>query len=733
MNIHIFLPLMTMVLNLGLVGAIFSRPTRIPGRSSFVAFLLTIVVWAGAQTAVSASTSAIAAERWHQLLLVAAMLYPPLFLQFSYTFAERKLNRRVLTASYSAAGAGIGLAVTGMLVTEMVPSGAGFSPRVTPFFLAMMPFVYGGAILAFRNVWHAHVSSPSVLMRNRARYLIVGSLSAMLFGTIDLASVLGVANVFVSSIGNLIFGVMASVALLNDRLTDLRRAVRRQTAHVLMLALVGGGAGAALLGFATALGANIHPYVMIASVSIFYALVSPLVHQRIHGWVDRVWYGDGQRSHRTLKKFGAEVRGVHDMQLLGATMVYLVREATQAEHVSLLERVPRQTLLRTAASVGTNAHLEVTFIERGPLADALTTTDCMLGLDDLMRSSVWESIPTKEQDQIVESGIELLVPATFNGNLAGVLALGPRTDGTPYQQEEIELLFTIVQEVAPAIENARLHDELHGQLREIQETQAQLLQAGRLATLGTLASGVAHEISNPLFSILGRVELLRADSRRHLKSEKAVEYVDVIAEMSDRISEIVTALQTFSRRDGARGMIRVNALIDSTVALMERDLELSGITLERKFDTRDPQTEGNQPKLKQALMNVVLNARDAMPRGGKLTLTSTSDAGHIYITCADSGHGLGGVDVSRIFDAFYTTKDQGLGAGLGLYVTQSIIDEHQGRIEFDNHLETGTSVTITLPRQSSVALRADDSRSDKTQVVGAPVIKRTVSSGGGTR
>ena len=174
MNIHIFLPLMTMVLNLGLVAAIFSRPARVPGRSTFVAFLLTIVVWAAAQTAVSASTSATTAERWHQLLLVAAMLYPPLFLRFSYAFAERALNRRVLTAAYSVAGAGIVMAVAGLMVSEMVPSGAGFSPRVTPFFLMLMPLLYGTAVLALRNVWHAHVDSPSVLVRNRARYLIVG-------------------------------------------------------------------------------------------------------------------------------------------------------------------------------------------------------------------------------------------------------------------------------------------------------------------------------------------------------------------------------------------------------------------------------------------------------------------------------------------------------------------------------------------------------------------------------
>jgi signal transduction histidine kinase len=154
------------------------------------------------------------------------------------------------------------------------------------------------------------------------------------------------------------------------------------------------------------------------------------------------------------------------------------------------------------------------------------------------------SVPKVQQDKLLRSGTELFVPISFNGNIAGVLLLGPRSDGRSYPQEEIELLLEIAQDVAPSIENARLYDELHAQLTELQETQAQLLQAGKLATLGTLASGVAHEISNPLFSILGRVELLQRDAKHHLRTPKAVEYVDVIQEMSQRVSEVVNALLT---------------------------------------------------------------------------------------------------------------------------------------------------------------------------------------------
>jgi signal transduction histidine kinase len=182
------------------------------------------------------------------------------------------------------------------------------------------------------------------------------------------------------------------------------------------------------------------------------------------------------------------------------------------------------------------------------------------------------------------------------------------------------------------MENARLYEELHVKLKELQETQAQLLQAGKLATLGTLASGVAHEISNPLFSILGRVELLQRGAQQHLRTPKAVEYVGVIQEMSQRIFELVNALLTFSRRDSSRGAVEVNRLVNDTVGLVERGLAFSSVVINRDFDSNAPFTIGNSAKLKQALMNVILNARDAMPGGGTVTLTTRQDRDSVYIT-----------------------------------------------------------------------------------------------------
>lgn len=734
MSIHLLLPAISMVLNLGLMGVVLYRPIRFPGRSAFVVLLLTIIAWSGAQFAMGFAPTIETATAWHRLLLVATMLYVPTYLRFSYLFAGRLPNRKVMALATTGAASGIALALGGFMVSDMVPAPTGFAPHAAVPFLALMPLLYGLGVIGLSNLWHTMVHSPSPTIRNRARYLVLGSVTVILLGTVDLASTVGLTSLYLSPGGNALFGLLGTLALVNDRMVDLRQVLRRQAGHLIMVPIIAGSTLAIITTVDAVVDVSPHRLLVATVVVTVYAITSPLLHQRAHRWVDALWYGKQVRALRALQHFGKQVRGVHDMQLLSATMVYIVREATKAEHVSLLERVPRGSMLRSAAAVGTSQDIEIPLTEDGALAKLLLESNRALSTDELQESPAWMAVPKEQQNKLLRADTELIIPITFSGNVAGVLLLGPRSDGRAYPQEQTELLLGIAEEVAPAIENARLYEELNGQLKELQETQAQLLQAGKLATLGTLASGVAHEISNPLFSILGRVELLERDSHQHLRTPKSVEYVGVIREMSQRISEVVNALLTFSRRDSSRGPVEINQLIGDTVGLVERDLALSQVVIKRDFDTNPPFATGNAAKLKQALMNVILNARDAMPGGGVVTLTTRQDRDSVYITCQDTGKGVSERDLSHIFDAFYTTKDRGHGAGLGLYICHSIIDEHEGHIEIVSSAGAGTTVTISLPLEKTQPTpRVGAISGEDQQIIGAPVMALPVHQAGGNR
>ena len=695
MTIHLLLPLATMALNLGLIGLLLTHPWQVPGKRVFAIFLFTNAFWAGAQYGINASSDAAAAQLWHILLLVNAMLFPVLFLHFSYDFAGLRHGRALILSAYGLGAVGVLLSLTGMMTNGMVRSATGFTPDVTPVFIATASVLYGLGLLAIVNVVRAVRHSVSPASRNRATYLLAGILIALGLGSLDFLWVLGLSGFFSETGGNLAFGLLASAALLQERLMDIRRAMRAMVAYSLLaLPAVGLGAAAATLGNDAA-----GPSVLWSLIGALaaYTVLAPRFYSRIHGWVDLAWFRERYEPLGQLRRFTTDVRTIHDMQLQAVTLVNVVRNATGARHVSLIRRAPGSEALKSDASVGTDAQLELTLANDDVLAVRLTNAGDVVTLKELKAAAGWPSLPPLQRSGLTSAGIELLVPIQFKGRLEGLLALGPRQDHAPYTLEQSEHLFAVASEVAPSMENARLYEELRLQLKELKDTQAHLVQTGRLAALGTLATGVAHEISNPLFSIIGRAELLATDLDGHIKTEKAREYVSVISEMARRISTVVNGLITFSRRQEEHEPVDLNLLVSETAGLVERDFALAGITTRLELPTGEMTIRANGARLRDALMHLLLNAKEAMPDGGSLTVLTAATPDGVRLTCSDSGHGIPQEHLGRIFDAFFTTKQGGTGAGLGLYVCQSIVDEHNGTIQIDTVERQGTSVTMVLP------------------------------------
>ncbi|MFQ6030730.1 MAG: sensor histidine kinase, partial [Dehalococcoidia bacterium] len=279
----------------------------------------------------------------------------------------------------------------------------------------------------------------------------------------------------------------------------------------------------------------------------------------------------------------------------------------------------------------------------------------------------------------------------------GLLLLGTKSSGRSYSLEELNLLQAVASHAATSMENSRLYEELRLQLQELKETQAQLVQSGKLASIGTLAAGVAHEVNNPVFAIMGMTELLLSNREGHLKSSQAEEYLSVIAEMSDRIAKVVQGMLVFSRNEQTPSLVSLNQVMEDTLRLMEHKLRVSGITVEKVYCPVLPPTRAVANKLQQALMNLILNANDAMGEDGTLTLATGATDDQVWISCSDTGSGISKEDLERIFDAFFTTKPVGKGTGLGLHITHRIVEECGGEIRVESELGRGTTFTIYLP------------------------------------
>jgi PAS domain S-box-containing protein len=235
-------------------------------------------------------------------------------------------------------------------------------------------------------------------------------------------------------------------------------------------------------------------------------------------------------------------------------------------------------------------------------------------------------------------------------------------------------------------------------ITEKRRREARLRRAESLASLTTLAAGVAHEIKNPLGSIGIHIQLIQKALKKQgcLEQETADKYLEVINEEIERLNGIVVDF-LFAVRPMDTNMKRmdVHKVIEELVDFVRYELEQAGVRIEKKLKTGLPRLDIDQKYLKQALLNIVKNGQAAMPHGGTLTIATREEEGYVHIDIADTGVGIDEEKVAKIFEPYYTTKETG--SGLGLTVAYKVINEHGGEISVKSKEGKGTTFTFSLP------------------------------------
>ena len=227
--------------------------------------------------------------------------------------------------------------------------------------------------------------------------------------------------------------------------------------------------------------------------------------------------------------------------------------------------------------------------------------------------------------------------------------------------------------------------------------EEQLQQREKLSSIGLLAAGVAHEVNTPLTGVSSYTQMLLSmlneTDPKHALLQK-------VRSQAERATNIVNNLLNFSRTGSATEFAEINIarVLDDTLQLLEPQLRRSQIEIVRSYDQDAPEAYANAGKLQQVFTNLLLNARDASPDGGRITVsTSIAEDGSLVVEIADTGIGIAPENVAKIYDPFYTTKGVGQGTGLGLAVTYGIVQEHAGHISVDSTPGRGTTFRITLP------------------------------------
>ncbi len=382
-------------------------------------------------------------------------------------------------------------------------------------------------------------------------------------------------------------------------------------------------------------------------------------------------------------------------QILGIAFVH------RRIQVDLRERVKELTCLYEIARLGAHPDLSTEAILRGIvellppawLHPEITSARIILDQKSYPSSHFQKGV-SQQQGEIV-----------LNGQTRGVVEVTyseerPELDEGPFMKEERDLIDAVAKEIAIILKR-RQDEEEKGRLEE------QLRHADRLVTIGQLAAGVAHELNEPLGSILGFAQLAKKCPDIPSQAEQDI---DKILNASLHARDVVKKLLIFARQmPPAKIPVNVNQLIEEGLYFFESRCAKEGIELVRSLAQDLPRIEADPSQLNQVLVNLVVNALQAMPGGGRLTIKTLRNGNHVSLIVEDTGMGMKKEVLEKIFTPFYTTKDVGEGTGLGLPVVHGIVTSHGGSIRVESKEGMGARFEIRLPLKGSGQMRKNNS------------------------
>ena len=578
----------------------------------------------------------------------------------------------------------------------------GYAPVAGPVFLplSLVGFIIVGA--AAYNLVKRYRASRSHEERNRLLYLLLAMLFPMSGGLLDSFTNLPPVGIWT----NLTFCIICSVAILKYHLLDIRIVVRKSLVYILISVVIAIPYVGILSLLHRILEPTSEPWWVHALIILFLAIVLRPLYSWAQQLVDRLFYRERYDYLRALQQFSRQAQTIVNLDELGSSLVHLVSGALRASSACLLLPSEDNSGLVLISSTGLESPpSRVVLRERSPLVEWLDLHGDILSSEQFDVIPQLQSFSLREKNNLKRMRAELYVPIkTHQGQLSGILVLGQKLSQLPYSNEDRDLLITLSRQMAINLENARLYNMAQQELTErkkAEEKERQLQQelnlSSRLASVGELAAGVAHEINNPLTGIMGFSQrLLRKStdetSKRDLKR---------IYEEAQRAAKVIQNLRAFARRsEPKKEHSNIHDILQKALEMRIYELRTSNIEIITELASNLPPAMVDFQQIQQVFLNIIMNAEQTMTEancGGKLVIKTQEHKGYIMITFTDDGPGISGKNLDKVFDPFFTSRGERGGTGLGLSICHGIVTDHGGKIYARSELGKGTTFFVELP------------------------------------
>jgi len=636
------------------------------------------------------------------------------FLFFSLLFPqEKKVNSTITTSIIILPFLFVGLTFSGLVLQEVYPENYGFravyGPAYSIFSLYVIASISGGLVFLVKTF-----RKSTGIERLQIKYCFLGILSAAVFGLLTnlILPILGTSRL--SAIGpssTIIMVSFITYAILKYRMMDISIVFRKSTTYSLLILLLYVPSLFLIIVSQKAFFDKVNYFfsalifLVLFLVSIFFQRIKP----RTEKVVDHLLFRDKYNYRETLGKFSRAMVTILDVQSLCKRIIETITQTMGVEKASffiLNEEKGEYELVESK-------NLDSTSIRKFSKEDALPHHLQKLG-EIIVREEQIKGANIPEIKGVVTQmsrlEAEVTIPLISKSHLVGMINLSHKFNKDIYAHEDIELLTTLANQTAIAIENARLYEDL-------KKSKSYMRRADRLASLGTLTAGLAHEIRNPLVAIKTFTQLL---PERIEDEEFRKHFLKIASSEVDRISSLINELLEFARpSDPKLEEEDVNSVLDGMILLVSTESKKKHIDISKYFSTDLPQVKIDREQFKQVFLNLLLNAIEATSENGQVAVRTRSflkpgGEPYIQIEIADTGCGIPQEYLEEIFNPFFTTKDKG--SGLGLSISSQIIQDHRGYITVESELNKGSSFFINIPlNQEHPKRRRHDIEGDSFQ------------------
>jgi signal transduction histidine kinase len=360
----------------------------------------------------------------------------------------------------------------------------------------------------------------------------------------------------------------------------------------------------------------------------------------------------------------------------------------------IIQQTPRAKKLDLAKIRGLEVSKRISFKVDSPLMNLLKESQRPLFFSDLMISLKPGSADLVKLKLL---RAEVLVPMIIKEKICGILIITGKIPSRFFDEDDLEFLSILVNQAAVAVENAMLYQSEKNSYLALKKTQEQLIHTERLAALGQLSASLAHEINNPLGIIKNYLTIL---CRSLKEKDERKEYIRCTKSEVDRISKIIKQLFEFHRPKKEKPCkVDLLSLLNEVLNLVEDQFSQKNIRIKKNFPKLVPPLMAYPDQFKQVFLNLLMNSKDFMPRGGRIYVNLFDRKDSTEIEFADTGCGIPRENLNKVFDPFFTTKSKDTGLGLGLWICYGIIAKHGGTMTAKNREEGGASFVISLPRE----------------------------------